>query len=52
MFNSQVGSCDLYHCGITRQSYKQVKMKFDLFNKGGMPAIKNLWEQRVRKGIF
>ena len=51
-FTGKSGNCDLYHCGVVVQSAKQIKQKMDLYNAGGIEAIKALWDERVRKGTY
>lgn len=52
LFTGKIGNCDLYHCGVVTQTTKQIKQKLDLFNAGGIKAIKDLWEERCRKGTY
>lgn len=52
LFTNKTGSCDLYHCGVIRQTDKQVRQKLALYKDGGIPAIKKLWDERVRKGTY
>lgn len=52
LFTNNTCSCDLYHCGVVRQTDKQVRQKLALYKEGGIGAIKNLWAERVRKGTY
>lgn len=51
-FTGKEGNCDLYHCGVVVQNAKKLKQKLELYRTGGMDAIGQLWDKRVRKGTY
>lgn len=42
-FTGQIQGCDLYHCGIVRQTAKEIIHKIDVWEKEGKDGLRKIW---------